>query len=232
MYRQHCENLKELEGAIGLVELDLRRYISTEQEQNVYRYTKLLSYLITCWTEVRILKLTYEQNAFSQNEIDFIISCTLENKWISALEIAISKAYGINRNGDISQQLGFTPRKYYEEIKNLIQIDLVPSIEIRNRIAHGQWKFAFTSDLRSLSQNHTQQIRTENIVALQLKKNLLTGLSQLIHDLAVSPTTFERDFDRNYKYIEQNKRNLHRRNYQNYKTKMVEKYQRGLTKRT
>ena len=57
------------------------------------------------------------------------------------------------------------------------------------------------------------------------------GLAFLIHDLAVSPPTFERDFDKNYRLVEENKRNLHKRTYNDYRTKMIAKYQRGLAKR-
>lgn len=90
MYIQHCENIEEIEGAISLLELDLRRYISTQQEKNTYKYTKLLSYLITCWTEVRILKLAYEKNGFSEIEREIIISAgTLNDKWLTSLDIAI-----------------------------------------------------------------------------------------------------------------------------------------------
>lgn len=232
MYKHHIKNIKEIEGAISLVELDLRRYISIQQENHTYKYTKLLSYLITCWTEVRILKLAYEQNGFSQIERETIISAnTLNNKWVTALNIAISKAYRINKNIDIPAQLPFTARSRYNELISLILNDLLPSIEIRNRIAHGQWKIAFSNDLKSISPQLTGALRQENIVNLQLKKKLLIGLAALIHDLVVSPITFERDFDKNYESIEQNKRNLHKRDYNTYKQKMIEKYKRGVSKR-
>lgn len=231
-YKQHCENLGEIEAAIRTIELDLRRYISTQQNNNVFIYTKILSHLITCWAEVRILKLIYENNAFSNAEIDKILSSsTLEFKWQNALDIAISKAYNLNNTQNISSKLGTTPRFRYEEMSNLIKLDLLPSIELRNRIAHGQWKIAFQSDLKSISTKLTGQLRLENIVALQLKKKLLVGLAQTIHDLAVSPLTFERDFDKNFRLIEENKRNLHKRDYQVYKQKMIDKYNRGVLKR-
>ena len=200
MYKQHCGNLLEIDEAIQLVERDLRRYISTNQESFSYKYTKLLSYLITCWTEVRILKLAFEPNCFSVPDRDLIVSAgTLNDKWVTSLDIAITKAYHINRNLDIASQLPFTSRVRYNEIKELIASELLPSIELRNRIAHGQWKFAFTNDLRSISADLTGKLRQENIVKLQLKKKLLMGLATLIHDLAVSPLTFERDFDKNYR---------------------------------
>jgi hypothetical protein len=232
MYLKHCVNLREIEGAIKLVESDLRRYISTEQEGKVYKYTKILSYLVTCWSEVRILKLTYEDNAFTANEITSIInSSTLADKWKKALKIAISKAYNVNQITDFVSQLPFTPKSRYLEIHHLIESDLLPSIELRNRIAHGQWKYAFTNDLKNTNTQLTGKLRQENIVNLQLKRKLLTGLSFLIHDLIISEATFDRDFDKNYRLIEENKRNLHKRDYTSYKTKMVEKYQRGVIKK-
>ncbi len=237
MYVEHCQNLLEVENGIKRVELDLRHYISVEDSKNEYTYTKILSQLITCWTEVRILKLIYEDRAFTQAEIDLIIPtrparpATLEDKWKNAMKIAISKAYGLNINLDIESQLYGDILISYRDITKLISEDLVPSIEIRNRIAHGQWKIAFTGSLRSISTDLTAKIFAENIVSLQMKQNILTGLALLIHDLAVSPPTFERDFRTNYNKIKSNKENLHKRSYIDYKRIMVEKYKRGQIKK-
>jgi len=235
LYKDHCKNVWKIEKAIKLIQINLRRYISTEQEENEYIYTKLLSYLVTCWSEVRILKLTHEQSAFTQREIDQIKSSrTLKGKWLSALNISICKAYNINITNDqslISRKLDFTPRRRYEGLIDLIQNDLLESISVRNRIAHGQWWIAFTRDLKNTSKKLTAKLHKENIVNLQLQLKLFISLGQIIHDLAVSPATFERDFDINYKKIEQQRNNLHNRDYNKYKQKMREKYQRGLLKR-
>lgn len=135
MYSQICQNISEIEDAIDLIEVDLRRYISIDKVAFEYKYTKLLSYLITCWTKVRILKVANERSAFTPAELNNIKSTnTLEGKWIKALEIAICKAYHINMALDIASQLSFTPRSRYNEIKSLIQNESVPSIELRNRI--------------------------------------------------------------------------------------------------
>lgn len=114
---------------------------------------------------------------------------------------------------------------------DLIVNDLSLSITLRNRIAHGQWRVALTSNLKSVSTILTQQIANENIVTLQLKKKILLGLALIINDLSVSPTTFERDFNKHYRLVDENRINLHNRNYSNYRTNMILKYQRGLVKR-
>ncbi len=89
----------------------------------------------------------------------------------------------------------------------------------------------FNSQISALSLPLTTKIRAENIVKLQLQNNLVKVLAQLIHDLAVSPITFERDFDKNYKLIEENIRNLQVRDYAKYKSSMVDKYKRGQIKK-
>lgn len=206
-----------------------------EKTKNEYIYTKILSYLITCWVEVRILKLAYEPPAFTPNETKEIISSsTLENKWITALNIAICKAYKISKIQDvdtIANNIAFTARTRYKELIKLIKDDLLESIQVRNRIVHGQWSYAFTDDLMKISSDITGRLKRENIVILQLRSALFKSLAQIIHDLAVSRPTYDRDFDSNYKKIEVQRKNLHHRDYRIYKRKQIEKYQRGLQKR-
>ena len=234
MYAEHCKNLLEVENGIDRIELDLRRFISMNDIKNEYTYTKILSQLITCWAEVRIMKVLHELNAFTQIEIDSILqkrSATLQSKWEDSVKSAFTKAYTLNSTLPIGQQLNVVNQSRYIQIMDLIANDLSLSITLRNRIAHGQWRTALTSNLKSVSSTLTQQIIDENIVSLQLKKKIMIGLALIINDLAVSPATFERDFDKHYRLVAENKVNLHNRNYSDYRNKMILKYQRGLEKR-
>ena len=235
-----------IETAINSVERELRKYISQEDEQRTYIYTKILSHLINCWIEVRVLTLAYDHRpfrasntndsstrqwvtAFSSIEINEILSAsTFKEKWITALNIAICKSYGVNRNRDISLHLSFTPRQRYIALKDIINNELQESYELRNRISHGQWNYAFTNDLQNISQEIMPRLRQENIVDLQLKLKLFKAVAQTVHDLSVSLPTFERDFDKNFKVIEKQRNNSHNRDYGRYKQQLIAKYQRGL----
>lgn len=235
-YKYHNENLGQIDKAISLVQRDLKNYISKQDEERVYTYTKLFSYLVICWVEVKLLKLVYEDKAFSQDEINIILSSsTLDEKWISALNVSICKANGIKLLKDkdsISSKHTFTEKAKYEELYRIIKEELLPSAQVRNRIAHGQWKFALTNDLKSLSQEITKELRMENIVSLQSKLTLIKSMSSIIHDLAVSPTTYNRDFDKNYSII-QNKLKLSKtRTYNSYKKYMIDKFKKGKVKRS
>jgi hypothetical protein len=242
MYKKWCENVRTLEDAIEHIQRDLRLAISKKQENKNYTYTKLFSYLVVCWCEARIMKLIHEPQviktisnktlnkpkSFTQDEINqILLSKTLKDKWVKTLQVAISKAYVVKVDNNFPGNLPFTSRVRYLEIESLIKDELLPSIELRNRIAHGQWKQAFNNDLSAFSQDITNSLRTENIVELQLNYAMFKSIAQLIHDLASSKQTFERDFDNNFRTIEQNKLNLHERDYSSYCQSLIEKFERG-----
>lgn len=242
MFEKWCENVTALVSAIETVQRDLRKYISNKEITNRDNYTKLLSYLVICWCEARIMKLIHEPEyeftnrygtftkpkSFNNDEILAVQTAeSLKDKWLTAVKIAMSRAYNVPINGNFPNNLPITPRSRYNIIQDLITNKLLPSIELRNRIAHGQWKQAFTNDLGSFSQPLTTKLRTENIVDLQQNYAIFNALSQLIHDLASSTRTFERDFDHNYRLIETNILNLNHRRYPEYCASLVAKSERG-----
>lgn len=232
-YKQHSKNLWMIKKAIKSIQMILRDYISRDEELNIYVFTKILSHLVDSWAEVRVLKLIYEKGGFNESERNRIIRCSSpKERWEMALTIAFCKAYKIPNAEKInSVTTPITPRTRYQELLKLLDNDLLESNQLRNRIAHGQWKYAFTNDLSGISEQLTGMLRQENIVKLQLRLKMFTSLAQVIHDLAVSKSTFERDFDSHFRKIEEQKRNFHKRDYEDYRRKMISKRERGVRKR-
>jgi len=233
LYEMHCENLRMIQKAIEIVQRDLRNYISTDKKREVDAYTRLLSHLVNMWSEIRLLKLVHERSVFSDLERDQILSIdNLKERWHEALDKSLRKAYGISPSNPIkTTNISATARFRYEALETIIEQDLLESSQVRNRIAHGQWKYAFNDDYTNLNPDLTLKIQQENIVKLQMRKKLFEGLSQLVHDLALSRPTFERDFDKNFRLVEEQQRNLHKRNYDKYVVNMIAKYQRGKAKK-
>jgi len=120
IYHRHCENLRNIEHTIELVQSNLAYYIKSDENnllrdnENVYSYTKLLSFIVVAWCEVRLLKLIYEPQktfetkkrglvtepeAFTDDERKEILCFeNLAHKWLKIIDIAICKAYNIDRN--------------------------------------------------------------------------------------------------------------------------------------
>ncbi|HIB9634549.1 TPA: hypothetical protein ACWZTX_003558, partial [Escherichia coli] len=71
-------------------------------------------------------------------------------------------------------------------------------IEIRNKLAHGQWIYPFNNEGNTVDPDKYKLINKENLQSLQFKYSLAQHLVDAVHDLVVSPTTFERDFESHF----------------------------------
>jgi hypothetical protein len=223
-----------LEQAIKTVQRTLREYISVEEREQTYVYTKILSHLVNSWAEVRLMKLIYEAGAFSGIEkTEIITRRKLEGKWTTALNTAFCNAFDVKNQNNISNQTNvpYTARIRHAALLQIITGSLVESSAIRNRIAHGQWKHALTNDLVKINRSLTNGLRRENILVLQFRLEMFKSLAQIIHDLAVSKPTFQRDFDANYKKIEEQQRNAENIDYDEYSKRMIQKKRKGIMRK-
>lgn len=232
-YQQHCENLIMIEKGIKTIQRTLREYISNDDTSRSYVYTRILSQLVNSWIEVRLMKLVYTNGAFTDSEkIKIIESRTLKKKWITALNLAFCKAFGLNDPTEINEtNLTLKTFEQHSSLLRIIQDDLVSAISIRNKIAHGQWKYAFTNSLKNINNNLTNELGKENILVLQYRLRMFQTLTQIIHDLGVSKRTFERDFNNNFNKIENQRKNSARSDYEEYKKRMIRNKQYGLEKK-
>lgn len=237
MYHKHCENLRYLRKGIDVIKLNLNQSISQEDEIKINIYNKILSSTITSWAEVRILKLVNEQSGFTDEEKKFIevTHLSLQQKWENALKISICKAYGINyltsndkliSDNIVEANLSNDIKVKFNELKNIINNDLVPSINIRNKIAHGQWKHPIANDFKSVNIELENEFCNENIIRFSYRINVFEKLSQIIHDLCVSKPTFERDFDRLFANIKSERGRDHIETYARHCRQKIEKYKK------
>lgn len=244
LYYYHCENLRQIENGINLVSRNLKDSLSKKYENEVNSYTRLLTYLLSCWTEVRLYKIVEETYSgsttgpFTDSQKSKILDKrkTLEGKWKDAISIAMCQAFDIPetiRQDTIKQHLNsdLTNRKRYINIMDCLNNELSISIQLRNKIAHGQWVYALNSHNSAINENLTTNLHDINIVKIQLQHKMYKSLANIIHDLVVSPATFERDFEKNYKALVSNRDNFHKRDYESYKTNMVKMYEQGKEKR-
>lgn len=273
-FEKYHSNCKYLENGIKLIDNELKTKIISSEIEPIRQLKEKLDFEIgilnriqmgniISWSESIIKRLLFEPNAFEEEQIELIINQrSLEGKWRLCLRQAFIKAFNLgtynsaNPNYDGIHINSLSPItstlvSKYNHVKNSISIDLVPNIDLRNKIQHGEWENAFKkpeplSGLGTIplyNVNLSNQLNSLNILLLKNKVNNLKALYKLIKDLATfkkygqfkldhSSNPFEYFFNQNLDRINQNRRLASEIDYQLYKSNMKNKYLKELTYRT
>lgn len=238
--------------------------ISNQIENEISIFNRILTGIVISWSEVVIKRLLYEPNAFEEEQIKLIHQQNgLEQKWRLALKLAFYKAFRVSPynntnplfsgiNIQLSTILTQDKLDKYNSVRDAISIDLVPAIDLRNKVQHGEWVNSFKParrerlptipNLPSFDQDLTDKVNNQNLLTLKNKINQVKALYKLIHDLAAfthygnfkldnASTPFEKFFNQNYNRIISNRRLLLEINLDNYKEDLYQKYLRGLAKK-
>lgn len=224
IYMQHVANLRELELAISHTGRMARSEIaSKDPQQSLRSLLRLYSFLVGAWAETRLRKLLHEEFGFSEIERAKITdkSSQLE-QWQETIDLAFRKHHKITKAPLDECSLGVAHAARRGALHDVLYNELGIIIEIRNKLAHGQWIYPFNSDETAVEPDKYKLINKENFQSLQFKLSLVGHLADAVHDLVVSPTTFERDFEDHFKKLFQVRTNL--------TTKSYEKYESGLIK--
>lgn len=230
LYRYHVANLRSLEGGLKQTARLARESIGQGQEQVTKPLVRLYALLLGAWAETRLQKLLYEKAAFSEAERKAILSQKQLERWRSAVVCAFRKQYLIP-NADLSTALPHSARARYLTLLDALESDLRSVIELRNKLAHGQWVYPLNTDGNDIAQVQMNALRLENLLSLQHKWRLLRHLANGVHDVAVSKPTFERDFDKNFSLLEGARTDLRTRSYDKYKAGLRAKRAEGKERR-
>ncbi|MGR3301870.1 MAG: hypothetical protein ACUZ8I_05135 [Candidatus Scalindua sp.] len=231
IYRFHVANLRSIEIALNNTALSARQAISEENQPATASFIRLYALLIGVWAEARLRKLLYERSGFTEDERKRVLTQTSQlEQWQKLVEVAFRKHYGIPQAQLTSNSLPFTAHARYASLVNILDNYLRVVIEVRNKLAHGQWIYPLNNEGNDVEPNKYTLLNKENLPSLQYKKSLLSSLADIVHNLVVSLPTFERDFDSNYSRITNTKNNLINRNYEKYVAMLIDKRQRGIKK--
>ena len=221
-----------------------------KQTQSVEKaLSRTISGIQVSYAEESIKRLFYEKNLFNDTQRDFLFGkSALDQKWYFALKFVFSIAYDLVPTSDptcttvnIRQErnnLGDEIVDKYFELKSIITNFLVPNFQIRNKVQHGEWEYAFKppqSD--SFSQPYTDRINHENIITSTSRFTLVESFYNMIVDLgrfksnsfAIDSmlTPFEYFYGRNIEKINFEKQKIINPNLNLFIEERIEKLIRG-----
>lgn len=229
LYKQHVANLRELETALMNTSRIARAAIaSRDPQQSLRTLLRMYAFLIGAWAETRLCKLLHEEFGFDSAERAIVQNkATQLEQWQQAVDLAFRKHHGVKKAKLDERTLGVDYAARREALQGVLMNELRIIIEIRNKLAHGQWIYPFNNAGTRVESEKFNLINQENLQSLQFKYALLEHLANAVHDLVVSPGAFNRDFESHYKRLLQVRTNLVTKKYGKYESMLIESRQRA-----
>ena len=229
IYEHHVANLRELEIALTNTSRMARAAIaSRDPQQSLRTLLRMYAFLIGAWAETRLCKLLNEEFGFDVSERAIVQGkATQLEQWQQAIDLAFRKHYGVKKAKLDVRSLGVDYAARREALQGVLRNELRIIIEIRNKLAHGQWIFPLNNAGTAVESDKYTLINQENLQSLQFKYALLEHLANAVHDLVVSPHAFQRDFESHYKKLLQVRTNLVTKKYSKYESMLIDSRRRA-----
>ena len=227
LYRYHVANLRAIQRGLDDCLASGRQAVAMGDKFATTTHTRLYMLLLGVWAEGRLLKLLYEPNAFSDADRGAVRDEKALQRWHAIVEHAFRRHYKIPRQALQPPALPSTAHLRLTAIKSTLEDDLKPIVTLRNKLAHGQWEYPLNDVLDDVAQAQMDALRRENLLTLLQKRSLLEALCAAIHDLATSPMTFDRDWDKHFRQVAQTRANVARKSYATWCLQIQERYRRG-----
>lgn len=148
--------------------------------------------------EARLRKIISDPTGFEQSDRDTIRSSTSQiSRWIKAVELSFGRHYEAWEQNKLNKnKLPYEVRLKYDSIYRMLNVDLRPVIENRNKIAHGQplWQLKSMSDFEFKSTS--SPLEYGDYWSLKHRRLMLQAIGDVVLVLVVSLPTFDRDFQK------------------------------------
>jgi len=195
--KAHLLNLNTIRKSTRIIDRELNLAIRGKNEFKEQMYIRILLFLWMTWAECKLNSLLTTQSQLSDDDRKFIQKKAKSEveRWFLLLDLLVRRRY---LDGDEQKQLdeltlgGVTFNRYSTVQKMIERVGFY--IEIRNRLAHGQWTVALNSNRTSENPKITQSIWSITKTDILVLKRHLIILGAIMHDLIASRNAFEGGF--------------------------------------
>lgn len=193
----HIANRQQIDKALTQINLVLNDALKSNNTAKEYAATRLLVFLWMSWAETSLNALIYKHPHVTEDIRTKVLSARKEiDKWHILIDEFFKKHYLSKKQTSITRRImGHSPYARYLSLKEIIEKEVNIFIEIRNRLAHGQWKIALNTEATNKSQDITTKLWALSKKEILYLKSTLVNLNKILNDLICSKATFERDFD-------------------------------------
>ncbi|MFD6639911.1 hypothetical protein ACFWDN_29315 [Micromonospora chalcea] len=195
-FERHSDNLAAIKRGLTQLERAHKQAIRRNDLAAVETLARMHVLAVGMLAECRLRQVLADPNGFNDRERMLVGRAKSQvNKWLDALEFAIRRHYSVLMHRAIDQHsIGRPEFLRFQEIQKLLNGDLRPVIEDRNKAAHGQWVWCLKSgkDNEFLSDPSPKIL---NYCEIESRRKLITIVGDLVHLLVVSRPGFDKHYD-------------------------------------
>tara|TARA_R110002050_G_scaffold257276_1_gene396436 strand:+ start:930 stop:1634 length:705 start_codon:yes stop_codon:yes gene_type:complete len=180
IYKASVENVKELKRNRKKINQLVNQSIRNKSTDYIITLTKTYSLVYSAFAETCFLKMIHTPNGFSDDLIRQIMTQrNLAEKWNKCLNLAFRKISNMENAGEVQNKR--------QILERLIEKYIIEPSQLRNKIAHGQWKVALNSENTATNLETTNKINTIDFVQVDILFQVYEKISQAVEDLIESP---------------------------------------------
>jgi hypothetical protein len=209
----HARNRAKLSTAITHLEIALNTAIRNNSKEQQHALIRVVVVLRMAWMESSFACLLHSKNVLSDNQVNFIRGYPSEiAKWNGLCEFLFRLQYLGGKQKALNRvNLGVTPYTRFTLLQEVLDNYIAPFIELRNKLAHGQWYIALTNDGTNKSPDMTSTVWTLSKKETLLMKSITLAVVRLFGMLIVGRKQFEADFDKVFEKIDRATSEIDRR---------------------
>lgn len=198
------KNRIKLSQSITQLNRSLNKSIRNKEHEAAYVHVRCLFLLWISWLEVSMDLILHSANHITESErLDIKNSRREIDRWRKCIEICFKKYYLKPRQRVLNKvNLGPTAYYRYQELNSILEKYIEAYIEIRNRLAHGQWCIAMNSDGTGKNQRLTTELVTLSKKEILLMKSIIKNFVDLVFVLALSKMDFTIKYDQHIRKID------------------------------
>lgn len=210
-FSHHSENLAEIRSTLKQIErlhkAEVRRTGSAktpnQAQPSVAAIRRVHLLIVGILAEAILKKVIADPTGFEDPERREIWSkSSQEEQWKATVNLAFRRHFAVAASVILDEaSLGKAPNDQRELLLSLISKQLSPVITDRNKIAHANWVWQLKSKTNDQFIQTPRNHAHYNYSKISSLRSLVQALGDLIHVLAVSEPTFQRDYDQQISLI-------------------------------
>lgn len=194
----HAKNRAKLGQAITHLGIVLNTAIRNEAKEQEYALIRVISILWMAWLESSFSCILHSKNVLTDNQVSHIKALPSEaQKWQGLCEFLFRLQYLGGKQKKLTRvNLGVSAHTRFTLMNEVLNEYIAPFIELRNKLAHGQWHIALTNDGTDKNPEMTSTVWKLSKRELLLIKSISEAFVRLHSMLIVGKRQFEADFDK------------------------------------